>query len=86
MIRVDGHSYYCCEICNDSYAYVHIKEDGKELWVSSYIDANDGISVSELREEVRLECLKRNIDVSKIECFEESYIGDWEYKECLDSF
>lgn len=80
MIRVDGYCYYCCEICNESYAFVHIKEDGKALWASSYIDADDGISVSDLREEVREQCLQRGIDVSRIEYFEENSIGDWEYK------
>ena len=80
MIRVDGHCYYCCEICNESYAFVHIKEEGKALWVSSYVDADDGISVSNLREEVREQCLQRGIDVSRIEDFEEKNIGDWEYK------
>jgi len=83
MIRVDGHSYYCCEICNDSYAFVHIREEGKPLWVSSYVDTDDG-SVSELREEVIEECTKRGIDISKIEDFDKNYVGDWEYKECLD--
>jgi hypothetical protein len=83
MIRVDGHSCYCCEQCNDSYAYVHIREDGKPLWVSSYIDT-DAELVAELRDEVTEECLKRGIDISKIEYFDDDYVGDWEYKECLD--
>lgn len=80
IIGVYGYCYYCCEICNESYAFVHIKEEGKAIWVSSYIDADDEISVSDLREEVRTECIKRGIDVSRIEDFEERNIGDWEYK------
>jgi hypothetical protein len=79
MIRVDGYSRYCCEECNESYAFVHIREDGESLWVSSYIDTDDE-SVAELREEVREECIKRGIDISRIEDFEENYVGDWEYK------
>ena len=84
MIRVDGYSLYCCEHCNESYAYVRIKVNGSEAWVSSYIDT-DAESVAELRDEVTEECIKRGIDISKIEDFDKDYVGDWEYEECLQA-
>jgi hypothetical protein len=80
MTRLHGYSFYCCEICNESYAYVHIIDDDGKVWVSSYINPDEG--VGELREDIKEECLKRGIDVSKIEGFDTDSIGDWEYEEC----
>ena len=79
MISLTGYSRYCCEVCNESYAFVQIEKDGKLLWESSYVDTDD-ISIYGLREEVREECLKRGIDISAIEDFNQNYVGDWEYK------
>ena len=77
MIRICGESFYCCEICNESYGYVRVYNGTKLIWESSWIDPYDTISMSELKEELIEVLAKFGIKPSQIKGFD-GYIGDWE--------